>query len=130
MALNDPLANALTHILNCEKVGKSECVIRNSSVVIKKVLILFNEMNYLGGFEEEKTGRDTILKVQLIHAINKCGVIKPRFPVGKTEFVKFEKRYLPAKNFGFLVVSTPKGIMTQYQAIEKGVGGRLIAYCY
>tara|TARA_Y100000310_G_scaffold345598_1_gene467062 strand:- start:8452 stop:8844 length:393 start_codon:yes stop_codon:yes gene_type:complete len=130
MTLNDPLANALAHILNCEKMGKSECIVRNTSKTIKKVLTLLHEMHYLGDFKEEDTGRDVLLRVNLIGAINKCGAIKPRFPVGKDNFEKFEKRYLPAKNFGLLVVSTPKGMMTQYQAIEKDMGGRLIAYCY
>ena len=40
------------------------------------------------------------------------------------DFEKFEKRYLPAKNFGILIVTTPEGIMTHYEAKERGIGGR------
>ncbi|MDZ4226799.1 MAG: 30S ribosomal protein S8, partial [Candidatus Pacearchaeota archaeon] len=60
----------------------------------------------------------------------KCGVVKPRFPVKLDEFEKFEKRYLPAKNFGIIIVSTSNGIMTHIEAKEKKLGGRLIAYIY
>jgi len=62
--------------------------------------------------------------------INKCGAIKPRFPVTIMDYEKFERRYLPAKNFGILMVSTSKGIMTHEEAKKKGLGGVLIAYCY
>lgn len=46
------------------------------------------------------------------------------------EFEKFEKRYLPAKNMGIIMVSTSQGITTHRMAKEKKSGGRLIAYCY
>ena len=66
----------------------------------------------------------------MLGTINKCGVIKPRLGVKKNNFEKFEKRYLPSKDFGFLIVSTSKGLMVHNEAKEKGVGGNLIAYCY
>jgi small subunit ribosomal protein S8 len=46
------------------------------------------------------------------------------------EYEKFEKRFLPAKGVGVLIVSTIKGIMTHEEAKGKTLGGRLIAYCY
>ena len=36
--MNDPLANALSVILNAEKIGRKECVIKPSSKIIEKVL--------------------------------------------------------------------------------------------
>ena len=42
----------------------------------------------------------------------------------------FEKRFLPAKDFGVLIISTNKGLLTQKQAKEQNVGGALVAYCY
>jgi len=62
--------------------------------------------------------------------MNNCGVVKPRFSTKCTNFEKWEKRYLPAKDFGIILISTPKGIMTHIEAKEKKLGGRLIAYCY
>jgi small subunit ribosomal protein S8 len=127
--LNDNLANVLSHVLNCEKTGKTECKVK-SSLLIKKVLQIMQENTYIGGFSETVTTRGSVLNLSLIGAINKCGVIKPRHAVGYREFVKFEKRYLPAKEFGILIVSTPKGIMIHSQAREKKIGGKLLAFCY
>tara|TARA_Y100000310_G_scaffold301279_1_gene337621 strand:- start:48 stop:437 length:390 start_codon:yes stop_codon:yes gene_type:complete len=128
--LNDPLAAALAKIFNAEKVGKREVTLRPASKMIKKVLTLMNEFNYLGSFEENEDGKGGELKVNLLGNINKCGVIKPRFSTQKKDFEKWEKRYLPAKDFGIILVSTPKGIMTHNKAKENNTGGKLLAYCY
>ena len=70
------------------------------------------------------------VKIKLLKRINECGTIKPRFSVEHTDFVKWEKQFLPARDFGTLVVSTPGGVMTHREAKEKGIGGRLLAYVY
>ena len=62
--------------------------------------------------------------------INKCGSIKPRFPVKVNDFEDWEKKFLPSRNVGILVVSTSKGVIAHKEAGDKNVGGRLIAYVY
>ena len=89
-----------------------------------------NTNNYIGEYEAIKTKQGEYLKVKLLGSINKCGTIKPRFSVKVNDFTKFEKRYLPARDFGFLIISTNKGLITHDIAIEKKIGGTLIAYCY
>lgn len=130
MALNDPLANVLSSIVNYEKIGKKEIEVKISSKLIKKVLDIMRENLYIGEYQPVKYPMGEALKINLIGNINRCGVIKPRFPVRKNNYEKFEKRFLPARGFGFLIVSTPKGIMVHEEAKEKGIGGRLIAYVY
>jgi small subunit ribosomal protein S8 len=128
--LNDALANALSKILNAEKLGKESCLIKPISNVIKEVLKIMNENNYIGEFKEIDDGKGGLIKINLLGKINKCGVIKPRYPVKKDEFEKFEKRYLPAKDFGIILVSTTKGIVVHNQAKKEESGGILLAYCY
>ncbi len=130
MSMNDTLANALSHILNSEKVGKTECTIKNASKVIKNVMEILKSHGYVGKITATSSGKGEVLTVELKGSINKCGAIKPRFPVKDTDYEKFERRYLPAKDFGVMLVSTTKGIMTHSKAIEENLGGKLIAYCY
>ena len=130
MALNDPLANALSLILNGEKSVKKEVIIHPSSKIIRKVLDIMKENMFIGDIEELSKSKGGILKVNLISSINKCNVIKPRYAVTKEDYEKFEKRYLPAKDFGLIIVSTNSGIMTHIEAKKKGIGGRFLAYCY
>ncbi|MFH1063466.1 MAG: 30S ribosomal protein S8 [Candidatus Woesearchaeota archaeon] len=130
MSLNDPLSNAMSKINNHEKVGKKECTIKPVSKIIKKVLDILNEEGYLGKYEDIEDGKGNHIKLNLLSSINKCGAVKPRFAVGVDNYEKFEKRYLPSRGFGLLVVSTAQGIMSHEKAKEKKIGGRLIAYCY
>ena len=97
---------------------------------MKKILETMNSHNYIGSFKEIEDGKGGYIKVNLLGHINGCGVIKPHFSVKKDNFEKFEKRYLPAKDFGIILVSTPQGIMTHNEAKEKSIGGRLLSYCY
>ena len=128
--LNDPIANAMSLILNNEIIGKSDCMIKPVSKTIKELLRIMKENNYIGEFKEVEDSRGNYIKLSLSGNINKCGVIKPRYSVKFNEFEKFERRYLPAKDLGILFVSTPKGITTHYNAKSKKVGGKLLAYCY
>lgn len=128
--MNDPLASTLSSILNAEKVGKKICVVKPASNVIKTVLQILKDNSYIGDFEIVKDNKGDLIKINLIGRINKTGVIKPRFSLEKDEFEKFEKRFLPAKDFGLIIISTSKGIMTHYAAKEKKLGGVLLSYCY
>ncbi len=128
--LNDPLASALSTILNSEKVGKSTCLISPSSKVIKKVLDLMNAEGYIGKYEEVTKAKGGVLKLNLIGRINNCSVIKPRFTVKRDGFEKFEQRFLLADDFGIIIISTNQGIMPHIEAKKKKIGGKLIAFCY
>ena len=130
MSNNDPLANVLSHLLNYERTGKQSLTVIDNSKLIRGVLSIMQEHHYIGSYEEVEDSKGNLLTINLIGAVNKCGVIKPRFRIGKETYEKYEKRYLPSKDFGFLIVSTSKGLMTHKEAKEQGIGGTLISYCY
>ncbi|MEK6959701.1 MAG: 30S ribosomal protein S8 [Nanoarchaeota archaeon] len=127
---HDTLAAALSNVMNHERASKKVCVINPTSKVMKAVFKLLNTHNYIGIFEEYSEARGGSMKINLIGNINAVGAITPRFAVQVDEFEKFEKRFLPAKDVGVLVVSTNQGIMTHTEAKEKNIGGKLLAYCY
>lgn len=128
--LNDPLANMMSAILAHERVGKRELSIHPLSRLMKQVLDILKDNKYVGSYEVLSEGRGGFAKLNLLSNVNKCGVIKPRFAVGFQDFEKFEKRYLPAKGVGILILSTSQGVMTHLDARKKGIGGKLVAYCY
>ena len=128
--LNDPLADALTLIKNAEKAGKLECEVRPASKLVGHVLKVMQERGYIGPFEFVEDLNGSRFRVKLNGNINNCGVIKPRHAIKKTDFEKWEARYLPAQDFGALIVTTTKGVISHYQAKEIGEGGKLLAYVY
>ncbi|HDI01032.1 MAG TPA: 30S ribosomal protein S8 [Candidatus Bathyarchaeota archaeon] len=130
MPMLDPVANGLTAIKNAEMVRKKEVVICPASKLLGAILRVMQKHGYIGEVEYIDDGRAGKFRVQLLGRINKCGAIKPRFPVRKDEFEEWEKRYLPARDIGILIVSTPKGVMSHREAKKLGIGGRLVAYVY
>lgn len=130
MALNNPLANVLSAMNNSERVSQTSLTVSNNSKVIQRVLEILKEQGYVTEYAVIEDGRGGVVDIKLAGNINKVGVITPNYPVKFSDYVKFEQRFLPARDFGILVVSTSKGMMTHQQAKELGIGGRLIAYCY
>ncbi len=130
MVLNDTLSAALSNAMNAERISREEAVIFPASKIIKQVLSVMHKSGYVGELKEIQDSKGNRLKVKLLGKINNCCAIKPRFSVTLKEYEKFEKRFLPAKDFGIIVVTTNKGIMTHLQAKEKKLGGKLLAYCY
>lgn len=128
--LNDPLADALSRIKNAETAGKAEVQIGPASKLIGHVLDVMKEAGYIGGYDFIDDGKSGKFNVTLVGHINDCGVIKPRYSIKKTEFDKWESRYLPAQDFGALIMSTTQGVVPGHEAKVQGLGGRLLAYVY
>jgi small subunit ribosomal protein S8 len=126
----DTLANGLTTIMNNEMRNKRECVISPASKLLGRVLRIMQLNGYVGEFEFVDDGRSGKFKVQLLGRINKCGAIRPRFSVKTDEFEEWEKKYLPSREVGLLVISTPKGVVSFREAKEKHDGGKLLAFIY
>jgi len=126
----DSLANALSKILNYDRISKRICWIIPGSKIVKEILGILNTHQFVGEFKEISGTKRTYFKLSLLGNINKCGVIKPHFNVGKDGFEKYEMRYLPARNIGIIIVSTSQGVMTHTEAKSRGIGGKILAYCY
>ncbi len=127
---HDPLTDALTTIKNAEKTGKQECMVKPASKMIGRVLKVIQDNGYIKEFEFIEDGRAGIFRVRLAGRINNCGVIKPRFAVQRRNFEKYEERFLPAQNFGLIVMTTTRGVISHYQAKEHNIGGKLLAFIY
>jgi len=130
LTMMDTLSNGLTAIMNNELRNKRDCVISPASKLLGRVLRVLQLSGYIGEFEFIDDGRSGKFKVQLLGRVNKCGAIKPRYSVSADGFENWEKTFLPARDVGILVVSTPLGVLPHREAKEKNVGGRLLAYVY
>ncbi len=128
--LQDPLNDALATVKNAELGGKAECHLRPASKLIGRVLEVMKEADYIATYERVEDGRGGLYRVLLKGNINNCGVIKPRFAVRRTDLEKYEARYLPAQDFGVLILTTTRGVMSNARAKEAGVGGKLLAFVY
>ena len=126
---HDLLSDVLYVINNAENIGRTSVTVPASKLV-KDVLMVMQRSNYIGSFEfvdDRKAGK---FNIELVGKINKSRSVRPRFSIAKDEYEKWEGRYLPAKNFGILIISTSKGVMNQKEALDLGIGGRLLGFVY
>jgi len=126
----DTLTNGLITIKNNEIRNKRECIISPASKLLGQVLRIMQLNGYLGEFEFIDDGRSGKFKIQLLGRINKCSAIKPRFAVKTGAFEKWEKQFLPSRDFGLMIVTTSQGVISHRTAEEKNIGGRLLAFVY
>jgi len=126
----DTLTNGLITIINNEMRNKRECVISPASKLLGRVLRIMQLNGYIGEFEFIDDGRSGKFKIQLLGRINKCGAVKPRFAVKVDGFENWEKKFLPSRDVGIMVVSTSQGVIAHKEAEEKNLGGRLLAFVY
>jgi len=121
----DIISDCLNRVMNAKKANKTEIETAHCSRFLIEILKLMKEMGYLDYHKEDK-----ILKVEIKEQLNECRAIKPRYTVSADEIDRYVRRFLPAKDFGFLIISTSRGLMTHETALKKNIGGILIAYIF
>lgn len=120
------LEDVLSTITNNLAVGKFNVRVKRYNKLTLAVLEKLKEYKYVKDFRVENNE----LIIELSENINKVLAIKPRFFVGYRDLEKYEKRYLPAYGFGYLIISTSKGIKTNEECKKEKIGGVLLAYVY
>ncbi len=130
MVSQNTLSNALNGINNAEESGTLVYRVSPASAEIGAVLEVLEDRGYIAGYERIEDGKAGQFDVELQGSINECGPIEPRYAAKADGFERWEKRYLPARDFGTLLVTTSHGIMSHYDARDQGVGGQLIGYVY
>ena len=127
--MTDHLADALNTMKTHEIVGQNVCTIKATKLT-EEVLKHHKHNKNLKEYKVFDVGWGGYFVVHLEVCKNDCGVIKPRMPVKRHDWAKKEQEFIPGFGVGLLIVSTSQGIMTNVDAEEKHIGGRLVAYVY
>ncbi len=130
MVLADSLVSCFATIMENELRGNRECNITPASKLVASVLRVMQKQGYIGEIELIDDGRGGKIKVQLLGRVNRCGSIRPHFPVARDEIENWVRTFLPSRNLGIVILSTPAGVLTHHEAREKKLGGSLLAYVY
>jgi small subunit ribosomal protein S8 len=120
----DIVSDALNQIMNAKKARKTKVVVQRYSKLLLNILDLAKEAEYL---DYEIDGKEVHIEIKNLNEIKS---IKPRYTVSNKNINGYVRRFLPARNFGFVIVSTNKGIMNHTEAEEQNLGGCLIAYIF
>ncbi len=121
----DVVSDGLNEMMNAKKASKNNITLRKFSKVLLDILAIGKIRGYIQDYKID--GKK--LHVEF-GKLNYCKSIKPRYVVKVRTIDKYVRRYLPARGMGILIVSTSQGLMTHYTALEKNLGGSVIAYFY
>ena len=122
---HDTVSDALNQIMNAKKSGKSEVILKNHSKFLLNVLAIGKLKKYIAEYNVADGGVRVVFG-----SLHFCKAIKPRYLVKSITIDKYIRRYLPARGMGILIISTSHGLMTHQTALDKKLGGSLIAYFY
>ena len=132
MNITDPIADMLTRIRNANTSKHKTVDIPASNVKRAIAEILFNE-GYIKAFEEIADENQGIIRVTIKYDEKGNRVIAGLKRISKPGLrVYAAKDELPKvlNGLGIALISTSKGIMTDKQAREQGIGGEVLAYIW
>jgi small subunit ribosomal protein S8 len=127
MSMTDPIADMLTRIRNALRAGHRTVNIPGSKTK-RRIAEILQQEGYIEGFEFHEDGRQGVMEVQL-RWVGDMPAIEGIARVSKPGMRRYagSKEIPQVRNgLGIMVVSTPRGMMTDRAARKAGVGGELI----
>ena len=132
MNITDPIADMLTRIRNANNSKHKTVDVPASNVKRAIAEILFKE-GYIKAFEEIDDGNQGIIRITIKYDEKGNRVIAGLKRISKPGLrVYANKEELPKvlNGLGIALISTSKGMMTDKEAREKGIGGEVLAYVW
>ena len=132
MNITDPIADMLTRIRNANTSKHKTVDVPASNVKRAIAEILFKE-GYIKAFEEIDDGNQGIIRITIKYDEKGNRVIAGLKRISKPGLrVYANKEELPKvlNGLGIAIISTSKGMMTDKEAREKGIGGEVLAYVW
>ena len=128
MPMTDPLGDMLTRIRNGQQARK-DSILTPASALRAHVLDVLQREGYIRGYSEEELAGQKGLRIELKYfegqpAIQHLArVSKPgrRVYSGATELPRIRN------GLGTVIVSTPRGVLSDAEARDQNVGGEVLA---
>jgi small subunit ribosomal protein S8 len=128
MAFTDPLGDMLTRIRNGQQ-AKKDSVMTPASKLRVRVLDVLKREGYIRGYSDEALAGHDGIRIELKYfegqpAIRHVArVSKP----GRRVYSGSQELPRVRNGLGIVIVSTPKGVLSDAEAREQNVGGEVLA---
>lgn len=126
--MTDPIADFLTRIRNGFRAGHRRLDVPASNLKLK-IAELMVKHNYLRSVDYIEDGNQGVLRIRLMYTPDSKSVISGLERVSKPGLRKYlTKKDLTksTRKMGTVILSTSKGIMTDKDALEAGLGGEAL----
>ena len=131
MSRTDLIADVFTIIRNAIKI-KKDTVDLPASGNIKSIMAILKKNEYIDNFKLVEDKKQGVVRVYLKYVAGKSVIrnIKRISKPGLRVYVKGNKVPTVLRGRGLAIVSTSKGVITDKEARELGVGGEVIGYIW
>lgn len=132
MNTTDPIADMLTRIRNANSKKHKTVDVPASNMKKAIANILFKE-GYIAAYEEINDNTQDVIRITLKYDENGARVIDGLKRISKPGLrVYASKEELPQvlNGLGIALISTSKGIKTDKEARQEGLGGEVLAYIW
>ncbi len=132
---SDPIADMLTRIRNANLAFKEQVDVPASNLK-KAIAEILKKEGFIKDYTYIEDGKQGILRLKLKYkgtrkqkerVIN--GIVRVSKP-GRRIYVNVEKLPKVKNGLGIAIISTSKGVLTDKEARQLGVGGEVIAYIW
>ena len=132
MSMTDPIADYLTRIRNAIQAKHTKVDIPFSGLKeeITKILV---EYRYVKNYIKIDDGKQGLIRIYIKYTDDEKSVIKKLHRVSKPglrQYVKSTEIPRVLNNLGIAILSTSKGVVTDREARQQGVGGEDLCYVW
>lgn len=127
MTMTDPVADYLTRLRNALQAGHKRVDVPASNLK-REMTRLLAEHKYIAGFTEVKESAQGLIRIQLKYQDTRpviAGLKRVSRP-GLRKYVDANAIPRVLGGLGIAIISTSKGLMTDRQAREAGMGGEVL----
>lgn len=130
MSMTDPIADMLVRIRNAAAVGKPAVKMPSSKIKVAIAAVLKDEGYILGSRVTELGGGKSELEIELKYYEGRPVIeqLKRYSRSGLRQYRGKDELPRVLNGLGISIISTSKGIMTDAQARQQGVGGEVLCF--
>jgi small subunit ribosomal protein S8 len=129
MSVTDPIADMLTRIRNGGR-ARLDSVSMPKSQLKAEIARVLHENGYISGYGDAPDAEKPTLSVRIRYGADDQPIIEGLERIsrpGRRIYVNAKKIPQIRSGLGIAILSTPRGVLTDAQAREQGVGGELLA---
>ena len=131
MSMTDPIADLLTRIRNGQQIKKSKIVCPTSKTKVSIVKVL-KEEGFIRDYQilDGEKGKNIEISLKYHYGEPVIKEIVRISKPGMRVYSSVKNMPLYKNNMGISILSTSKGIMTNFNAKEANIGGEIICRVY
>ncbi|KAL2493185.1 40S ribosomal protein S15a-2 [Abeliophyllum distichum] len=115
------LNDALRTIVNAERRGFASAELKPVSNVMASFLQIMKYRGYIKDFQMHDPQRVGRITVELLGRINDCRAITYRQDIKAHNIKNYKTNTLPTHQWGYVVITTPNGVLDHEEAIRQNV---------